>query len=320
MLHQVHTPGSVGLPRENAKVKHLQALVLDGARLHRFFVSVARSIALARAIKIVPMKAEAKDTLGVKAIIAVMPERFLSHDVELPDEKTLNAEAEEGAEEFGELFWEQLDTKGVEGAIAFLEDVEAQGENAKAKIQQVFREVSLRNQGAASSQETILHGLVLIKCASTIVVAGIALPIVTGGASLGLAGFGVGASYSIALGTIKEWDDASKADLVLVAGKDVGTDVAKDKVKDAAEAMSDIYGKEGANAGTAARKMAWLTKRLNSAAPEEKARLLRRIARAQDAEEVAQNAQRLSKGLKAVPYLFFVWSTYDALKTAHDEW
>ncbi|HEV2445148.1 MAG TPA: hypothetical protein VGS58_04480, partial [Candidatus Sulfopaludibacter sp.] len=62
MLHRVHTPGTVGLPREKAKVKYLKTLVLDGVRLHRFFVSVARAIALAREIKIVAMKSDAKDS------------------------------------------------------------------------------------------------------------------------------------------------------------------------------------------------------------------------------------------------------------------
>ncbi len=57
---------------------------------------------------------------------------------------------------------------------------------------------------------------------------------------------------------------------------------------------------------------AGLTKRVASGG---RARDLSRLSRAEEAARAARNAGRLATGLKAVAYLFFLWSAYGAIDT-----
>jgi hypothetical protein len=333
-LRAASTPGPLGATTRTRHRIQVNTLVFDGEKLHRLFHSTARSIALARNIKVKPMQSSPNDPIGVKFFIAITPNRYLTKEIDLPNESVLEKEADRGANEFGNLFWRELDERGVRGAVAFLEDVEAQRENALAKVKQTYREASDFNQGVEKSQETIYHSLVVVKCVSTIIVAGLTLPVVpaaaaaVGWASAGsigsLAGFAVGTSYSIGLELIKNWDSADSSQLVLVA-RDKGAAKTRDKaVKEGAKSMKKIYESESQGIKKAEETLAgqhWLEKRIaETEDAAKKAKLLRRLSRAKVGAQAVKNAGRLATALKAVPYLFFAWSAKNALQDAHNEW
>jgi hypothetical protein len=252
-----------------------------------------------------------------------MPNRWLPQEVETPEEKLVNAALSAGEDEYGNLFMQELDQRGVAGAVTFLEDLEAQRENALNKVNQVFRSASQHNQNASEAQKNIVNTLTVVKCASTIVVAGLSLPvIVAGAAGVGIAAgsswaaFGVSASYSVSLSVIKNWDRANSAELVMIAGQKAANKGAAKVGKEAAKSAGKILKEEGRLANIE-RRVDWLTKRVEQIG---RGRDVRRLADAKTALKEARNAGRLASALKFVPYLFFAWSTYDALDNAAHDW
>jgi hypothetical protein len=333
-LHASPKPGSRGHISGSRKVVHLRTLVFDGEQLDRLFRSAAYLNAVARYITVQPMEAGPGDSLGVRFFSAVVPDRYHTREIVLPDEKQLQEKTHEGANQFGELFWKELEERGSAGAKAFLEDVEAQRENAQRKIAKTYRDATDYNQHAEKAQENIYHGLVLVKCASTIIVAGITLPVIpVAAASLGwasaasaggLAAFGVGTGYGISLAVIKNWDKADEAQLVLIA-KDKAVSKTEQKAgKEVAKFAQKIAESESGNPKDIAKTLGgkhWLVKRIEDAGDAaKKAKLLRRLDRKMAAAQAARNAGRLATVLKAVPYLFFAWSAASAVSDAHQEW
>lgn len=260
------------------------------------------------------MEAGAGDSLGVRFFSAIVPDRYHTREIELPDESVLQKETDEGANQFGELFWRELDERGCAGAKAFLEDVEAQRENAREKIAKTYRNASDYNQNAEQSQETIYHGLVLVKCASTIIVAGLSLPIIpvaaaaagwtSPGVAGGLAAFGIGTGYGISLAVIKNWDRADSAQLVLVA-KDKAVSKGEQKVvKDLAKFAKKVAESESGNPKEMAKTLTgkhWLAKRIEQAGEAaKKEKLLRRLDRKTAAAQAAKNAGRLATESRSI--------------------
>lgn len=312
----------------------LQTLVFDGEMLDRLFRSTAYSIALARNIKVRPMRSEPKDSAAVKFFVAVLPDRYLTREIDLPEDSVLQKEATNGANEFGEIFWRELDERGVAGAKAFIVDLEAQRENALDKVAKTYREASDYNQGAQQSQENLRHGLIAVKCISTIIVAGITLPFIpvaaasmgwaAAGTIGGLTGFGIGTGYSVSLELIKNWDKAEGADLVMVAGDKAGIKSGQKLAKEDSKFMRKVYESESQGLKKAEETLAgkhWLVKRIEAAEDAaEKAKVIRRLDRARIGAQAVKNAGRLASALKTVPYLFFAWSAKGALVDAYDQW
>jgi hypothetical protein len=334
MLHVCQQPNCLGTHAAPPRNVTKNVLVFDSERLHRFFHSTAYSIAVARNIKLSPMTATDKDSWGVRFFSAVLPNFLHTEEVDLPEAQELDKEADEGANQFGDLFWQELDQRGMQGAIAFLEDVEAQRENAINFTRQKYREAAIYNQGAERSQETFYHGLVIVKCTATIIVAGLSLPFVPGavaaagwagaGAASGWTAFGIGTTYSITLSLVKNWDKADSADLVMVAANKGATKGGHKAVKSGAKFMQKIYEGEGQMTNQQMEFLAgkhWLQKRIAQGdTPEKLAQYARRLANVRVGVKAAQNAYRLSQALKAVPYLMFAWSAKDAFTSAYDEW
>ncbi len=318
-LHRSPAPGSAGSAGGQSP-RVLNALVFDAESLDRLFRSTAHSQAVARHIKSVPMRADASDSFGVKAIIALTPDSSLPHTVELPDDAVIDSETHAVATDFGERFSEVLDTKGILGAVEFLTDVEAQRERALNEVQDLYRSLSRHNTGAIQTAEGIKDSLAVVKCASTIVGAGLTLPVVaavTGVAAVGsLTAFAVGTTYGVSLKVIDNWAHASSADLVLISTKKAAEKTGQKLGKEGAKALGAGYESEAQNLAAAERKIEWLTKRI---ATSERARDLRRLTSAEAAAQAARNAGRLATGLKAVPYLFFLWSAYGAIDTLHKD-
>jgi hypothetical protein len=323
--HASPVPGGLRGPCERPQEISVQTLVFSGERLHRFFRSVAHSIVLARHIKLKPMRADPeKDPLGVRVIMKIMPDSSLPEEVDLPSPDEIEAEMKPEANRFGELFWEELDERGVQGVLAFLEDLEAQRENALAKVQNTYREASKHNTGAIETATTIVRTLTVVKFTATIVVAGLTLPVATAyltgagvAASSSLATFGVGTGYSVSLKLIKAWDKASNAELVAVATEKAATKTEQKVAKDIGKTLKGAYEGEVQDLASAERKVEWLEKRVADAG---RARDVRRLAQAKDAVRAAKTAGVLAKGLSAVPYLFFAWSVKDAIQTAREDW
>ena len=94
------TPAAGPYGRTSEHRIYLKTMVFDGETLHRLFRSTAYSIALARHIKIKPMQSEPNDPIGVKVFIAILPNRYLSKEIDLPAASVLEKEADEGANEF----------------------------------------------------------------------------------------------------------------------------------------------------------------------------------------------------------------------------
>jgi hypothetical protein len=297
-----------------------RALVFDGERLDRLFRSTAHALALARHIKARPMQSDAKDSFGVKAIVTVMPDAWLPQEVELPDDGLLALETKKGANQFGEYFWTQLDSGGARAVVTFLNDVEAQRENALDKVQSVYREALKQTEKAVEIGGYFKAGLATVKCASTIVVAGLTLPVaatVTGLAAAGsLASFAVGTSYAVSLKVIKSWSEAPQADVVLVAAEKAAQKTGQKATKEVAKALQNAYEGEAQDLARAERKIEWLTKRVKGT---DLARDRSRLATAERAAATARGAGQLAKALRTVPYLFFVWSVVDAGSTFHDD-
>jgi hypothetical protein len=327
-LHTTPAPAHVG--GGSVQKIDIKTLVLNGELLDRLFRSTGHAISLASHLRVRPMKVE-EDEWGMRAVSAITPNRWLPEEIDMPDEALVNREMKERAEEFGQLLWNEIDQRGWEGAKAFLEDVEAQRDNALDKIDQVFRDASRHNSGATEALNNIRRGLVVVKCAATIIVAGITLPtvVVSGGlaASMGLVvtgatsmqAFAVGMTYSVSLTLIKHWDHSSSAQLVLVSYQKAGSKTLTKATKEAAKGWGQSAAADASDLGSAERKVEWLAKRVASGSGNA-ARNARRLARAEDVVRVAQNAGKLAKALKAVPGAFFLWSTYDALSTAVHEW
>ncbi len=301
-----------------------RALVFDTEYLNRLFRSTGCAICLAGDTKARAMQSTDRDSFGVAAITMLMPDRFLPQEVDSPESKVIDAAMNAAEEEYGGIFLDELDQRGVQGAVTFLEDLVAQRENALAKVNQLYRSVSAHNQNSEATGKTIANALTVVKCASTIIVAGLTLPVVVVGAAAvgiaagsGLAAFGVGLTYSVSLTVIKNWDHAASADLVLIAGKK-GIDKTEVKgTKEVAKMLRAGYEGDAQDASSAARRVDWLTKRVSSLG---RGRDIRRLANAKDALKTASTAGKLAVALKAVPYLFFAWSTYQALEGAHEEW
>jgi hypothetical protein len=327
--HASPVPGGLRGPCVRPKEIHLHTLVFSGEMLHRFFRSVARSIVLARRIKLRPMRADPKDDLGVRAIIKMTPDRFLPEEVDLPTEEQIDAEVESESNQFGEQFWQELDKRGVQGVLTYLEDLQAQRENALAKYQDTFRELSRHNEGAEATTQTIVRGLTIVKFSATIIVAGLSLPVVTAAAAgagiaagSSLAAFGVGTGYSVSLKLIKDWNKAPQADLLAVAEAKAAEKTGQKGVKEASKFLKGVYENESGEKAIL-RKREWLTKRIESNEGkyvEKAAQNIRRLGRAQDALKAANNAKLLSKAFAAVPYLFFAWSVKDAVGTLREDW
>lgn len=334
-LHVCPHPASLGAsaaPRRNVTKS---VLAFDSDKLHHLFHSAAYSIAMARNTKLSPMRATDKDSWGVRFFSAVLPDSLHTKEVELPEMKQLQKEAGGGANQFGELFWTELHERGIYGAIVFLRDVEAQRQNAIEATRQVYREAAMYNQGAESRQQNFYHGLVAVKCASTIIVAALSLPLVPGAAAAagwatagsvsGLTSFGIGTAYSISLTLIKDWDKADSADLVVVARDKAVTKTEQRAVRQGAQFAQKIAENES-QLGQEGEKILlgkhWLQKRLAAGGdtPEKMLQYARKLKDAKAGVRAAQNAYRLSAALKTVPYLLFAWSAKDALKTAYDEW
>jgi hypothetical protein len=333
-LHPSPARGPHGLNASPQRRIQVRTLVFDGEKLHRLFHSAAYSMALARNIKVKAMESAPNDPIGVKFFTAVLPSRYLSKEIDLPQEAELEKQADKDANEFGNLFWQELDERGVEGAVTFLRDVEAQRENALARVRETYRQASDFNQRADASQENLRHTLVTVKCASTIIVAGLTLPFVpaaavgigwaSAGSIGGLAGFGVGTGYSIGLELVKNWDRAESAQLVLVARDKAATKVDQKVAKQGAKFLQKTYEGESQGIKNAEETLAgghWLEKRIAAATDTAvKAKLLRRLGRAKIGAQAVKNAGRLATALKGVPYLFFLWSATNALHDAHSEW
>ncbi len=309
-------------------------LVFDSGKLHRLFHSAAMSIALARDIAVTPMSTNANDPWGVRFFAAIMPNRWQSQEVDVPGFKQLEKEANDGANEFGDLFWNELDQRGARGAITFLVDVQAQRENAIAKVKQVYASVASHNQGAVEAQQNIYHFLVGVKCTATIIVAGLSLPVVPGlaaaagwasaGTATGAVAFGTGFTYSVSLELVKEWSKADAADVVLATTKKTVTEGGKEGGKEAAKHMEEYF-EEASHLGKEGEKFLagkhWLQKRiLAGGTAKQMARYARKLRDVKAGVKAAQNAGRISQALKTVPYLLFAWASIDALQEAHEEW
>jgi hypothetical protein len=325
--------GSQGLALPERRVHMcLKTLVFDGEMLHRLFWSTAYEIAVASNILLKPMESKDSDPAGVKFFTAVLPNRYLSKEIDLPPDRVLQKLADDGANEFGDLFWQELDERGPEGVKIFLADVEAQRENAIAKTRQIYREASDYNQGADQHRENFRHGLIAIKCASTIVVAGLTLPFVapaaagaawaTAGTIGSLTGFGIGTTYSITLELVKHWDDSDTADLVLVGTEKGGSKTGQKVTKEIFKAEGKkLEPKAEALLKDALQRVKWLTKPLKGSPTVEKiAKRADKLADARYGVQVAKNLGRLATAFKTVPYLFFAWSAGNALYDAHKEW
>jgi hypothetical protein len=167
------------------------------------------------------------------------------------------------------------------------------------------------------------NGLATVKCASTIVVAGLSLPVtatVTGLAAAGsMASFAVGTAYAVGLKVIKTLAEAPQADIVLIAT--VATEKAAQKTgqkvaKEGAKVFQKAYEGEAQDLARATRKAEWLEKRVKGTGL---ARDERKLLTAQRSVATARNAGQLAKALRTVPYLFFVWSVVDAGSTFRDD-
>lgn len=282
-------------------------------------------------MKLKPMEAGPNDPIGVKFFTAITPNRYLTKEIDLPKQSALEKEADVGANEFGNLFWIELDERGPSGAVTFIEDVQAQRENALEKVKQIYRDASDFNQNVDKNQERFRHGLVVVKCTSTIIVAGLTLPFIPGAAAgmawaaageIGIfSGLGVGASYGIGLELVKNWDRAEESDVVLVAktgGEESfkkALDVGSEKGAKALEPKAEEMARE------AALHIKWLSKPLKGNPTI--AKILKRadkLTAARKAAEMSKNLGRLTNALKVVPYLVFAWSAGSALYDAHEEW
>ena len=192
-------------------------------------------------------------------------------------------------------------------------------------MEQIYRQVAVHNSDAIETAETIKKGLVVVKCASTIVVSALALPWVMAelgaygiaAGSSSIARFGVGAAYSVGITLIKHWSHTDAADLVAVSTGKAAQKTGQKIVKDVAKTAGiNLESKAALDLGKAERKIEWLTKRLANGGRE---RDVRRLVRAQGAAEAAKSAGRWAVGMKAVPYLFFAWTAVDAVTTAQHE-
>jgi hypothetical protein len=334
MLHVCPKPASLGANPDAPRIVTKNVLVFDGDRLDHFFHSAAYSIAIARNIKLSPMTANDKDSWGVRFFSAVLPNWLHTVEVDLPESRQLEDEAHKGTNEFGDIFWQELDQRGAQGALTFLEDVQAQRENAIDFTQKKYREAAIYNQGAEARQQTFYHGLVTVKFTATIIVAGLSLPFIPGaaaaagwataGAASGWTAFGVGTSYSVSLALIKEWSKGDSADMMMAASTKAATKSGQKTVKSGAKFMQKIYENESVLTNQQEEFLAgkhWLQKRIASGDTAEKlAQYGRRLDKVGLGVKAAQNAYRLSQALKTVPYLFFLWSAKDAFKSAQDEW
>jgi hypothetical protein len=87
----------------------------------------------------------------------------LPEEVDLPSPDEIESEVKPEATRLGEQFWEELDKRGVQGVLVFLEDLQAQRENALAKVQDMYREAIRHNTGAIETATTIVRTLTIAK-------------------------------------------------------------------------------------------------------------------------------------------------------------
>ena len=310
--HRSPVPGTLG---RSVDQRSLATLVFDANALDLFFRSVAYAELMASHLSLHPMHADKGDSPIMKAIIAVMPDRWLPEEVELPVPSELDKEVNAAKNDLGAQFWYHLDHGGPTAVQKFLEELNERRQRARDYATAVFRKAGIQNEHADAVAQRIYTGLCITKMASTITVAALGLPefAVAGSA---WATFSIGTSYSVALKVIKEWDAMPGAQLVAVIAKDQAIDKGKDKAGDAAREMAKIYASEAQNEGTAARKLEWLLKRQAAGSGS---RVESRIAETQLALRAARKAKWISKGLSAVPYLFFAWGVKDAWDTFEED-
>lgn len=319
-------PAGTGRPTNHLD---LHILGFDADKLHRFYLSVARAIILSDRIRKVPMKPVTegphKDDLMMRGIIATMGVfNALPEEIELPDEREIKEHADELANMYGEQFMLRIQSScGVKAACDYLVELAELREGATKTIESIYRSVAQHNARAEEDAQDVVVALSAIKFSATIIVAGLTLPVVGGWVAAagvtgeaGLATFGVGTAYSVGLKWIKEWEHASRADLVVIAVNDAATETKKEAIGRTAEAMEKSYAAEAQNSGSALRKVEWLSKRLKNGGSERDAR---KLIAAKAAAAEASEAGWIARGLKAVPYVFFAISAWEAAETLKED-
>jgi len=236
----------------------------------------------------------------------------VTFDVDLGDQKVIEAETEKGARDLQELFVTHA-SKGPASVMRFLAAQENIREFCLNSVNQIFLDVQeLTNEVIAETQRGIFK-LSAIKAASTITLK------TAGLFAVGAPAFLIDLGYDATLEVIQDWDKAEGAELIGVATKEAANDTAQEGVKRVAEKGEEIL--EG-EAEAAEKKASWLSKRV---AQEEaklgkkvRADLLRKYGR--DSRRLARAAQASSRArwgaraLSSVKFLFFAKDLYDAVQ------
>jgi hypothetical protein len=290
-------------------------LVFDEARITPFLHSVAYAEALERHVK---LKMETYDKSTVLNIIYTVfwwKGKPVTFDVDLGDQKVLEAEAANGSEKLLEMFVTRA-SRGPDSVVSFLKSQEDARRRCLETVSAVFQEVRELTNEVISETKRGIDKLAVIKASATIAFKAM------GVAATGPLAFLVDMGYDISLSIIKDWDKAGEAKVIGViteASKDSGQEV----VEDGAEEMEKILKSEGAGP---AKQSKWLQKRVAQMEEEltKKSRsdLLRkfgrdsrRLARAKSA---ASHARWGARVMSSVKFLFLAKDVYEAVDEARE--
>jgi hypothetical protein len=289
----------------------IDTVVFDEATILPFLRSVAHAKSMQGHVK---SRMQTYDQSGVLNFIYTVlwwKGKPVTFDVDLGDQKIIEAETAKGTRELQESFVIHA-CKGPASVMQFL----AAQENIRAvclnSVNQVFLDVQeLTNEVITETQRGIFK-LAAIKAASTITLK------TAGLFAAGAPAFLIDLGYDATLEVIQDWDKAEGAELIGVATKEAAKDTAQEGVKRMAEKGEDIL--EG-EAETNAKRASWLSKRV----AEEEAKLGKKVRadllrkygrdsrRLAGATQAATRAKWGARALSSVKFLFFAKDLYDAI-------
>jgi hypothetical protein len=289
----------------------VDTVVFDEAAILSFLRSVAHAKSMQSHVKSRMQTYDQSKVLNFIYTVLWWKGKPVTFDVDLGDQKTIEAETERGFRELQESFVEHA-CKGPVSVSRYVKGQEDIREFCLKSVNEVFQDVAeLSNEVITETQRGIFK-LSVIKAAATITLKTVGL------FTVGAPAFLIDMGYDASLEIIQEWDKAEGAELIGVATKEGVKDAGQERVKQVAERGGDIL--EG-EAETEAKKASWLSKRV----AEEEAKLAKKVRadllrkygkdsrRLARATQASSRARLGARALSSVKYLFFAKDVYDAI-------
>ena len=298
-------------------VMTVDTLVFDEATILPFLRSVAYAKSMQAHVAVRMRTYDQSKVLNFIYTVLWWKGKPVTFEVDLGDQKTIEAETAKGARELQEEFVAHA-CKGPGSVTRYLKAQEDIREFCLKSVNARFLEVQeLTNEVIAETQRGIFK-LSAIKAASTITLK------TAGLFAVGVPAFLIDMGYDATLEVIQEWDKAEGAELIGVAIKEGAKDTGQEGVEHVAEKREKIL--EG-EAEEAEKRAGWLRK--NVAKEEEKlakkvrADLLRKYGRDSrrlaGATRAASRAKWRARAFSSVKFIFFAIDIYDAIHSMRED-